>query len=132
MKLELKRKEFTDNSTIGELSIDGAFECFTLEDVVRPDGEKVYSKTAIPPGTYQVVVTHSPRFGRELPMLVDVPNFEGVRIHAGNTAADTEGCILVGNGTETDRVTGSRAAFDALFAKIQAARGTQEISITIV
>lgn len=130
MKLDLKRKSFTDNSTIGELSIDGAFECFTLEDVVR-DGEKVYGKTAIPAGTYQVVVTHSPRFGKELPLLVDVPGFEGVRIHTGNTATDTEGCILVGNGTETDRITGSRAAFDALFAKIQAALGTQEISITI-
>lgn len=131
MKLELKRRFFTDKSTVGELSIDGAFECFTLEDVVRPEGEKVFGKTAIPPGTYEIVVTHSPRFGKELPMLLDVPGFEGVRIHTGNTAEDTEGCILVGNQTGVDRIANSRAAYDALFAKIQAVRGTQEISITI-
>ena len=132
MKFRLARKWPSDKSTIGELSIDGVFECFTLEDVVRPAGEKVYGKTAIPPGVYQLIVTHSPRFGRELPLLLEVPNFEGVRIHTGNKAEDTEGCILVGTGTETDTVTGSKVAFAQLMNKIQEARGTQDITIEIV
>lgn len=131
MNLQLKRKTFSDNSTIGELGIDGQFECFTLEDVVRPAGEKVYGKTAIPTGTYQIIITHSPHFGRDLPLLIDVPDFEGVRIHPGNTAADTEGCILVGVHTGEDQITDSRTAFGQLFDKIKAATGTQEISITI-
>ena len=120
MKLTIERKWLTDKSTIGELSVDGSADCFTLEDVVR-DGEKVYGQTAIPAGSYNIVITHSPHFKRELPLLENVPGFEGVRIHAGNTAADTEGCILVGTHKGPDVVFESRKAFDALFPKIQAA-----------
>ena len=103
--------------TIGELSIDGAFECWTLEDVVRD--EKIPGETAIPSGTYNVIITMSNRFKRELPLLENVPNFTGVRIHPGNTSEDTEGCILVGRGKTDKTVTESKAAFNALYGKIQ-------------
>ena len=82
--------------TIGKLYIDGAYFCDTLEDTVRPKGEKVYGKTAIPSGMYRVKKTMSPRFKKILPEILEVEGFSGVRIHAGNTAKDTEGCILLG------------------------------------
>src|SRR3989442_1816583 len=94
--MELRRKVFTSNSTIGELLINGKLECFTLEDRIRPPGVKVPGQTAIPEGSYEVIVTLSQRFKRDLPLLLNVPNFRGVRIHTGNTELDTEGCILVG------------------------------------
>ena len=94
MKLQLMREQYRPDSTVGRLLVDGTFECFTLEDGIRTS--KVHGRTAIPPGTYRVTVTPSPRFRKALPRLHDVPNFQGVLIHPGNTAADTEGCILVG------------------------------------
>ena len=84
MKLLLKRLHKTQNSTIGELYVDGKFECYTLEDVERK--EKIYAKTAIPKGTYQVIINMSNRFKKLMPLLLNVPNFEGVRIHTGNYA----------------------------------------------
>ena len=131
MKLDLRRLELTGQSTIGRLAVDGVDFCWTLEDVVRT-GPKVYGQTAIPTGTYAVQLTMSPRFKRVLPLLLNVPGFEGVRIHPGNTAADTEGCILVGLGHADDRITDSRAAFDALFARLKAAADRGEaISLSI-
>lgn len=100
--------------------VDGAYECFTLEDVVR-EGPKVPGATAIPYGTYAVTITHSERFERDLPLVLDVPGFGGIRIHPGNTAADTEGCILVGRTKGPTFVGESRAAFNALFPKIKEA-----------
>ena len=132
MELTLVRKFTGPDCTIGELFVDGRFECFTLEDVVRPGDiarVKVAGKTAIPPGTYAVELTMSARFKRVLPLLLNVPSFEGIRIHAGNTAQDTEGCILVGRERESNAVRGSRAALEPLLAKLQAAGGP--ISITI-
>ena len=96
MKLLLQRVAQEETYTIGKLYVDGARFCDTLEDKVRPYGEKVWGQTAIPTGKYKVVITYSNRFKRKLPLLVDVPMFEGIRIHAGNTAVDTHGCILVG------------------------------------
>lgn len=131
MKLTVRRLELTGQSTIGRLAVDGVDFCWTLEDVVRT-GPKVYGQTAIPAGTYDVRLTMSNRFKRVLPLLLNVPGFEGVRIHPGNTAADTDGCILVGLGHADDRITDSRAAFDALFARLQAADARGEsISLEI-
>lgn len=124
MKLSLKRIDKREDCTIGELYVDGKFECYTLEDVVREDGVKILGQTAIPEGTYEVVISLSPRFQKLLPLLLNVPNFEGVRIHTGNTAADTEGCILVGRKRLVNSIGESRLAFDALFPKIQAAEHT--------
>jgi len=126
MQITVRRLHKTDTSTIGELSIDGVFECFTLEDVERK--EKIKSETAIPKGTYKVIINQSNRFKRLLPLLLNVPNFEGVRIHSGNSNHDTEGCILVGQTRGKDYIGQSRKAFDKLFKKMQAAKN---ITITI-
>jgi hypothetical protein len=115
-ELLLIRKWKTDKATVGELYLNGTFECFTLEDVVRP--EKIYGETAIPAGRYRVVFSMSPRFKQVLPLLWEVPNYTGVRIHAGNTAKDTEGCILVGQERGVNSVGKSRAALEALLAKL--------------
>lgn len=124
MKLDLYRKPSSRVATIGELHLNGVFECYTLEDVVRPD--KVPGKTAIPAGTYRIDITWSPRFQRPLPLLDAVPNFDGVRIHPGNTAEDTDGCILVGTRAGDSIVVNSRVAFDRLFAKLETADDKRE------
>jgi len=126
MKIEVKRLHRTSNSTIGELTIDGKFECYTLEDVERD--VKIKGETAIAKGTYKVIINQSNRFKRLLPLLISVPNFEGVRIHPGNSNHDTEGCILVGMNRSVDYITKSRKAFDSLFKKMQ---GAKNITITI-
>ena len=129
MQLQLIRELFTDNSTIGELSVDGAFECFTLEDKVRP--VKIKGETAIPAGTYEVAITFSNKFQKLLPLLMDVPNFDGIRIHTGNTPKDTLGCILVGQGKGVDSISSSRLAFAPLFEKIQSVVRTEKVFIEI-
>ena len=101
---------------IGALYVDGQLECWTLEDVPRL--KKVMHQTAIPAGTYLVDLTSSARFGRVLPELLAVPGFEGIRIHAGNTAKDTSGCILVGTTRGADCLKSSRAALDKLMARL--------------
>lgn len=133
MKLHLARRWYTGKSTIGELYVDGSGrECFILEDTVREEGPKVYGRTAIPAGSYRVIITPSPRFRRELPLLVNVPGFEGIRIHIGNKPEDTEGCLLPGKTRSTDWVGSSRAAFDPLFEKIRTALlAGKRVEITI-
>jgi hypothetical protein len=126
MKIEIKRLHRTDNSTIGELFIDGNFECYTLEDKEREI--KIKSETAIPKGTYEIIINQSNRFKRLLPLLLNVTNFEGVRIHSGNSNHDTEGCILVGKTRSEDFIGQSRTAFDSLFAKMQKSK---EITLII-
>lgn len=129
MELRLARMPLTGRSTIGELSIDGKFECYTLEDPVRP--VKMKGMTAIPAGRYRVIITRSQRFKRLLPLLLNVPQFEGVRIHSGDAAANTEGCILVGRTKAKDFIGESSLAFDNLFARLSAAVATEEIYINI-
>ena len=101
--IEIIRDTYTDLQTIGEMHFDGEFLCDTLEDTVRlgDDGimqkdEKVYGETAIPPGTYEVIINDSVRFKRKMPLLLNVPFFSGIRIHSGVTEKSTLGCILVG------------------------------------
>lgn len=129
--LLLQREPSGPNATLGKLWCDGEFLCDTLEDVVRqPAGEtnptpeqvaawKRPGETAIPAGRYRVQVTFSQRFGRSLPILVDVPGFAGVRIHPGNTDKDTEGCILPGQRMGPSTVVESRRAFAAVLVLIQ-------------
>lgn len=126
MNILVKRIHRTEKSTIGELSIDGKFQCYTLEDIERE--VKIKSETAISKGTYKVIINKSNRFKRLLPLLLNVPNFEGIRIHSGNTNHDTEGCILVGTTRTKDFIGNSRVAFERLFKKMQLAKN---ITITI-
>lgn len=109
----MTRTEKTKDYTTGRLDIDGTYFCDTLEPTWRSlgpgrPGHKIAGRTAIPDGRYPVVVTYSPRFGRWLPLLLHVPQFEGIRIHAGNTPDDTAGCILVGENRRPGQVLDSR------------------------
>jgi hypothetical protein len=134
MELTLNRIFLGSSATIGELLINDKHLCDTLEDRVRPEGEKVYGKTAIPEGTYEVKLTHSPRFKKILPEILNVPNFSGIRIHTGNSSKDTEGCILVGtwDGEKEDWVGNSRIAFDELMALLEEATNNKEkVTITV-
>ncbi|MBR0663390.1 hypothetical protein GXW71_03380 [Roseomonas hellenica] len=140
MKLTLTRFIEIEDATIGTLAVDGVFQCFTLEDVERL--EKIKAVTAIPTGDYQVQLTESPRFsdkyeakglGRLVPLLIGVPRYKGVRIHVGNKATHSEGCILVGNWDKTAKkaaITGSTAAYKSLQARLSKAK--DEIRIKIV
>lgn len=109
MKLSLKRIALKPDYTIGRLYIDGRYYCDTLEDTVRDLSKepKIPGRTAIPAGTYRVSVTYSPKFGRDLPLVENVPRFSGIRIHRGNTPADTAGCILVGENKAVGKVLNS-------------------------
>ena len=134
MELTLNRIFLGSSATIGELLVNHKHLCDTLEDRVRPEGEKVYGKTAIPDGTYEVKLTHSPRFKKILPEILNVPNFSGIRIHTGNSSKDTEGCILVGtwDGEKEDWVGNSRIAFDELMALLEEATNNKEkVTITV-
>lgn len=134
MELTLNRIFLGSSATIGELLVNDKHLCDTLEDRVRPEGEKVYGKTAIPEGTYEVKLTHSPRFKKILPEILNVPNFSGIRIHTGNSSKDTEGCILVGtwDGEKEDWVGNSRIAFDELMALLEKATNNKEkVTITV-
>lgn len=116
MKLLLERKYLKEDYCIGRLSINGTFFCNTLEDKVRDINKngtfdcgefKISGHTAIPYGEYEVVVNYSPKFKRELPRLLDVPHFEGILIHRGNTNKDSSGCILVGENKKKGMVLNS-------------------------
>ena len=130
VKLKLTRNPSTAHCTLGALTVDGEHACFTLEDVVRD--AKIAGETAIPAGAYEVIINHSARFGRELPLLLNVPGFVGVRIHSGNTDKDTEGCILVGEKIMGESVVESRKAFIDLFVQMQEAiEGGEKIHLEI-
>lgn len=132
MILRLERVEIVPAYTMGQLYVDGAFECWVLEDPVR-EGPKVYGATAIPFGQYAVTVDFSNRFKKMLPHVLNVPGFAGIRIHAGNTVHDTEGCLLVGCDRVGATVQRSRQAFLALMPKLQLARERgEEVTLEIV
>lgn len=138
MKLTLRRIAKRATYTIGRLYINGAYFCDTCEDCdrgLRDDmpldyikHAKVYGVTAIPLGTYKVTLTYSPKFKKTLPLIHNVKGFEGIRIHSGNTAEDSLGCILVGENKAVGKVLNSRATMNKLLP-ILAAAG--DISITI-
>lgn len=105
MNLTLKRLNLTPNYTEGELYVNGVYFCKTLEDTNRDlnkngqfdnNEKKVYGETCIPYGKYKVILSYSPKFKRELPEILEVPDFQGIRIHRGNKISDTLGCVLCG------------------------------------
>jgi hypothetical protein len=154
MKLTLERRWPRETYTIGRLYVDGVLFCNTLEDKDRGlkqtddlsyiKSRKVYQETAIPKGTYTVsMTTLSPKYSAsawycqvcrgKVPRLMNVPGFEGVLIHTGNTAIDTAGCILVGKNTKVGRLTDSKETFKALYKKMKAVHDKgEEITIEIV
>lgn len=116
MELLLERKYPKSNYTIGNLFLNGKFYCNILEDTVRDINKngtfdcgefKISGHTAIPYGEYEVKVTYSPKFRRELPLLLNVKHFEGIRIHRGNTEKDSSGCLLPGENTKKGMVLNS-------------------------
>ena len=138
MKLQLIRTERGDRYTMGRLVINGEPFCDTLEPTdrhleaatMRLD-QKVFGQTAIPTGTYPVVLTYSPRFRCTLPLLKDVPHFEGIRIHSGNSFTDTAGCILVGRQATPGRLTDSRQTLRQLMKALTNRPRDQDMAITI-
>jgi len=144
MEIVVTRKTRTPRSTIGTLTIPGnPFTCFTLEDQDRglnnkmPLSEiqkaKVFGRTAIPAGRYQVIIDFSDHFGTDMPHILNVPDYGGVRIHSGNVPADTLGCLLVGLDQGTDIITNSRLAFTSFYMVLkQAIDSGEAVYITIV
>ncbi|MCE5226770.1 MAG: DUF5675 family protein [Porphyromonadaceae bacterium] len=129
MKLDLIRKEFTEISTIGELLIDGIFYCYTLEDMYRE--KKIKGVTAIPYGKYEVIINFSNRFQKQMPLLLNVKGFEGIRIHSLNTSDQTAGCIGVGFVKGINYIGQSRKAFNELMPILRKALKTGKVFIEI-
>lgn len=128
MELTLTRIAKRNDYTIGRLEADGEYLCDTLEPTWRnlKKKHKIRGHTAIPEGRYPVVITYSPKFGQWLPLLLHVPLFEGIRIHAGNTAADTAGCILLGENRKPGHVLNSRRHVALLKQRIVEAKDRGE------
>jgi hypothetical protein len=146
LELSLTRERSYNGATLGALKVNGSFECYTLEDEVREPvyfsahvqtrdewvrSWKVPGKTAIPRGRYPVVIDRSARFGRDMLHILDVHGFEGIRIHAGNKAEDTEGCVLVGQEKAGNLIFKSKDALAVLFDKVKTALKTEKVFITI-
>lgn len=140
MKLTLKRIALRPTYTIGKLYIDDVYFCDTIEDTVRDlnkngkfdNGEKkVHSKTAIPYGIYEIKWTYSPRFKKYTPQLMNVPSFEGIRIHSGNTSADTEGCLILGKNKQVGKVINSRDTINKFYPIIKEACSNGKVTIEI-
>ena len=139
VKREYKKKDYT----IGKMYINGEYFCDTLEDTDRGLTQimtlseikevKEYGRTAIPTGRYPIAYTYSPRFKKHLPLLLNVPAFEGVRIHSGNTHKDTEGCILLGENKAVGKVLNSRKTMDEFLRILKPAiEACEDIWITII
>ena len=140
MRLTLKRIANKDNYCIGKLYINGKYFCDTLEDRDRGlddsmteediKAKKKYGETAIPTGIYTVLLTYSPKYKQVMPLINNVKGYSGIRIHSGNTAKDTLGCLLVGKNTKVGMVTDSRNTYNALFKRLQQ-KGSNKITIEI-
>lgn len=129
MELKLTRIKKTPEFTGGTFNIDGRFFAYTAEDAIRDI--KIAGRTAIPYGRYRVLITYSNRFQKHLPLLLDVPGYSGVRIHSGNTAEDTEGCILLGLTELKDGVGNSRAAMAKFMPILEAGIKEGDVWLTV-
>ena len=138
MRIELVRIAFKDTYTIGKLYVDGKYFSDVIEDKDRgldssmTESEilekKLKGQTAIPTGHYVINITYSPKYKRMMPLLLDVKGFSGIRIHSGNTAKDTEGCLIVGKNKKVGMVLESRDTYKRLFKMME---GQEEITIDI-
>lgn len=130
MKIKLYRLRETNNATIGMLFIDGVYFCDTLEDKIRE--KKIMHETCIDAGIYQVIINYSQRFERQMPLLIDVPKFVGIRIHSGNTIANTSGCILLGDAGCSDYLVNTTSFFNEFYLKLQKALIKGKCTIEII
>lgn len=130
MEIKVIRETYSKDSTIGKMYINDVFFCYTLEDAVRE--KKIKNVTAIDAGKYEVLINFSNRFKQLMPLLLNVKNYEGVRIHWGNYSKDTEGCILVGNKKGVDFVGNSKQCYAVLISKLKQAIEHEKIFIEIV
>lgn len=141
MNIILDRIAKKSKYTIGKLYIDGEYFCDTIEDTDRGltqtmtdaqiKSKKVYGQTAIPTGTYRVIISYSNKFKRQMPLLLNVPGFLGIRIHSGNTEKDTEGCLIVGKNKVVGKVIESKDTYNKLFSILCEANKKEAIKITI-
>lgn len=141
MNITLNRIAKKSKYTIGKLYIDGEYFCDTIEDTDRGltqtmtdaqiKSKKVYGQTAIPTGTYKVIISYSNKFKRQMPLLLNVPGFLGIRIHSGNTEKDTEGCLIVGKNKVVGKVIESKDTYNKLFSMLCEANKKEAIKITI-
>lgn len=139
MRITLVRIANRPTYCIGKLYIDGKWFCDTIEDVDRGLDDsmteeeilkrKIKGETAIPTGIYQVLLTYSPKYKKIMPLINNVKGYSGIRIHSGNTAKDTEGCLLVGKNTKVGMVTDSRNTYNALFKRLNQTKGKIIIDI---
>ena len=141
MNITLNRIAKKSKYTIGKLYINDKYFCDTLEDTDRGltqsmteqqiVSKKVYGETAIPTGTYRIIISYSNKFKKQMPLLLNVPGFAGIRIHSGNTEKDSLGCILVGKNKAVGKVLESRDTYSKLFSVLQEANKKETIKITI-
>lgn len=139
MRLELRRIAKKPTYTIGRLYINEEYFCDTIEDTDRGlnsymtleevKAKKVKGKTAIPTDTYRVKITYSPRFKKDMPLIENVVGFDGIRIHSGNTAEDTEGCIIVGENKVVGKVINSKETYNKLFSILLQDKNNLRITI---
>ena len=140
MELKVIRKEFSSKTSIGELYINDVFFCYTLEDTDRNlmqtmgkkeiEELKIYGKTAIPYGRYEVIMSWSNKFKCIMPLVNGVVGYTGIRIHKGNSEVDTLGCLLVGMKKSVDKISNSTDAFDRLFILLKDACAKGKVWIT--
>ncbi len=119
-----------DRNIIGDLHVDNEFFCYTLEDEIRADGVKEYGETAIKAGLYEIEVTYSPKFKRDMILIKNVPNFSGIRLHGGNSSKDSLGCPLVAYNTDYKKIWGTAEKELTKFVKEAGGKGTIEIHNT--
>lgn len=141
MNIQLKRIAKRDVYTIGKLYINGEYFCDTIEDKDRGldqsmpvndiKKKKIYGQTAIPTGTYGLVIDYSSRFKKKMAHILNVPGYDGIRIHTGNTADDSLGCIIVGQNKVVGKVINSKVTYNKLFSILQEACNKEKVNITI-
>lgn len=122
MRIDLQREQvLKDGTTIGSMYLNDKLFCRTLEDPIRDLGieDKVYGDTAIPAGTYRIIVNYSQKFRRVMPLLLNVPKFKGIRIHSGVTKAHTLGCILIGMKVHENTLKNSHTAYNWFFPNLR-------------
>lgn len=143
MEIQVNRIARKDGYTIGRMSLNGVYFCDTLEDTDRGLNaamsvdeilaKKIKAQTAIPTGKYDVILTFSPRFKRVLPLLLNVPGYQYIRVHNGNRPDSTEGCLLVGENKVKGQVINSRATLERLMSVLlECEKRKEKIIITIV